>query len=430
MSSTTKMSLYSDYRRPMALLWLLSIAFTLLNSFRASRRRYGTSKEPTYSYVADDFPQYLPLGSAFDNLAEMVLEESPHFATTANTTKNWRDSIPPSLGYMKPLFLATRWAIPLFLTSKGSCREATRYIDSVLGSLLDTVPPEPTKEGTVPFIVNGEEFQTYYQVHGDLADGSLSPLIAVHGGPGLTHDYLGPIADISKSNPLQPVIFYDQLGNGKSSRLVGKPITFFSVQLYVDELANFWGGPLVAEFEVQFQLPGLKSLIITNSLFSMELTSQSFNERIDTLDNPDQIREDMGKMKTDVEAYRAAMMAFYSRYALRFVKEDPIPKELRILDTMIGDEETGEGGDPTVSDAMGPLTANWTIIGRIHLIRVPLFLITGKEDMVQSYVSEPYFWGVPGKVKWVEFQKSSHVPFWEEREKFMQLVGEWIRSVD
>ncbi|KAF6752129.1 proline iminopeptidase [Ephemerocybe angulata] len=346
---------------------------------------------------------------------------------------------------MKPLFLATRLAIPLFLTSKGSCREATRYIDSGFPCLLNTVPPEPTKEGTVPFIVNGEEFQTYYQVHGDLADGSLSPLIAVHGGPGLTHDYLGPIADISKSNPLQPVIFYDQLGNGRSSRLVGKPITFFSVQLYVDELGNLvnrlnlstyhllghsWGGPLVAEFEVQFQLPGLKSLIITNSLVSMELTSQSFNERIDTLDNPDQIREDMGKMKTDVEAYRAAMMAFYSRYALRFVKEDPIPKELRILDTMIGDEETGEGGDPTVSDAMEPLTANWTIIGRIHLIRVPLFLITGKEDMVQSYVSEPYFWGVPGKVKWVEFQKSSHVPFWEEREKFMQLVGEWIRSVD
>ncbi|KAF6752130.1 hypothetical protein DFP72DRAFT_906197 [Ephemerocybe angulata] len=95
------MTLYSNYRHPLAFLWLLNITFTIFNSFRASRWRYGTSKEPTYSYVADNFPQYLPLGSAFDNLAEMVLKESPHFATTANTTKNWRDSIPPSLGYVR-----------------------------------------------------------------------------------------------------------------------------------------------------------------------------------------------------------------------------------------------------------------------------------------------------------------------------------------
>ncbi|KAF6743911.1 proline iminopeptidase [Ephemerocybe angulata] len=299
-------------------------------------------------------------------------------------------------------------------------------------------------EGTVQFLINGEEFRTYYQIHGTIADDSLPPLIAIHGGPGYTHDYLGPLADIAKSNPLQPVIFYDQLGNGKSSRLTSKPPDFFSVRLYVDEIANLveklnltsyhilghsWGGPLAAEFEVQLQPRGLKSLVIANSLASMALVGKSFSERIDTLDNPEEVRAGMAKKKTDPKAYRAAMMALYGRYAIRFVKEDPIPKELRVLDTVLGDEETGEGGDPTVSDNMGPKTRNWTIIDRLPSIRVPLLLLTGKEDMLQGYASEPYFWRV-NKARWIEFQNSSHVPFWEEREKFMTTVNEWLQRLD
>lgn len=37
-------------------------------------------------------------------------------------------------------------------------------------------------------------------------------------------------------------------------------------------------------------------------------------------------------------------------YAVKYVKE--IPKELWVLDVVFGDEETGEGGDPTVAQNM------------------------------------------------------------------------------
>lgn len=70
----------------------------------------------------------------------------------------------------------------------------------------------------------------------------------------------------------------------------------------------------------------------------------------------------------------------------------------------------------------------WTIIGRLHRIRVPTLLITGKDDMCKHYCSEPYFWGVD-KIKWINFDQSSHLPFWEEREKYMKVVGTWLSDM-
>jgi proline iminopeptidase len=39
------------------------------------------------------------------------------------------------------------------------------------------------------------------------------PLVVVHGGPGGTHDYLEPLSALSDE---RPVVFYDQLGSGRS----------------------------------------------------------------------------------------------------------------------------------------------------------------------------------------------------------------------
>ena len=42
-------------------------------------------------------------------------------------------------------------------------------------------------EGTLPF----QGYQTYYRIVGDMNSGK-TPLLALHGGPGMAHDYLDP----------------------------------------------------------------------------------------------------------------------------------------------------------------------------------------------------------------------------------------------
>jgi L-proline amide hydrolase len=67
-------------------------------------------------------------------------------------------------------------------------------------------------EGFAPF----GEHRTWYRVTGDLAGGK-PPLVALHGGPGCTHDYIEAYADLAADG--RAVVHYDQLGNGKSTHL-------------------------------------------------------------------------------------------------------------------------------------------------------------------------------------------------------------------
>ncbi len=68
---------------------------------------------------------------------------------------------------------------------------------------------------------------------------------------------------------------------------------------------------------------------------------------------------------------------------------------------------------------------DWTIIDRLHLVRAPTFVINGRKDISQDFVVAPFFERI-SKVKWVTFENSSHTPFWEERERFMQLVRDFL----
>ncbi len=87
-----------------------------------------------------------------------------------------------------------------------------------------------SQEGYVPF----RGYQTWYRVTGSLASGPL-PLIVAHGGPGCTHDYVDSFKHIAALDG-RAVIHYDQLGNGKSTRLPDKGADFWTVSLFLDEL--------------------------------------------------------------------------------------------------------------------------------------------------------------------------------------------------
>ena len=52
------------------------------------------------------------------------------------------------------------------------------------------------------------DLETWYRVVGDLTPGSgKTPVVILHGGPGATHDYTEPIADLSRSG--RACILYD-----------------------------------------------------------------------------------------------------------------------------------------------------------------------------------------------------------------------------
>jgi L-proline amide hydrolase len=98
----------------------------------------------------------------------------------------------------------------------------------------------PTIEGEVDFHVPsaGKPCKTWYTVFGNLASG-VPPLVCLHGGPGVPHYYMLPLKNLVSTHGI-PVILYDQLGCGNSTRLPEKMgnIAFWTVELFLTELDN------------------------------------------------------------------------------------------------------------------------------------------------------------------------------------------------
>jgi len=287
----------------------------------------------------------------------------------------------------------------------------------------------PSEEGTLPFAYQGDAFETYYKVFGDLSNRTRTPLVVVHGGPGISHDYLLPISDLASTTNI-PIIFYDQIGNARSSHLKDKPTSFITIPLFLSELENLlahfnisdsfdllghsWGGVLGAEFAVGKQPSGLRRFIASNSLPDFALWQQSFQELAQTM--PKAVQTGLAVGMQDPTVFWDALQQFHGTYGCT-VK--PTPQEyLASMEYVFG-----PNGDPTVPNAH--ILRGWSIIDRLHLIQNPVLVINGRMDIAQDFVVEPFVDNIPN-VNWVTFEKSAHVPFYEEHDDYIKLVANFL----
>ena len=58
-------------------------------------------------------------------------------------------------------------------------------------------PEMPAKEGYVPF----RGYKTWYRIVGDHEEAGKLPLLCLHGGPGVPHDYLEPLEAMAANGP-------------------------------------------------------------------------------------------------------------------------------------------------------------------------------------------------------------------------------------
>jgi proline-specific peptidase len=220
---------------------------------------------------------------------------------------------------------------------------------------MHPVLPAPTVD-FAPFSYQGGAYKTWYTVYGDLKSGQ-TPLVVLHGGPGMSHDYMLALADLSAHSI--PVILYDQIGNGRSTRIHDKPATFWTIDLFIDELESLlkhlkidsafdlyghsWGGILSSEFCVRRQPPGLRHLVLADSLTSMALWNKSVGERTATL--PQEAQDKIAAGPGNITAFREGLDVLYGEYGCR-VK--PMPAEMAASLEL----NWGETRDRTVADAM------------------------------------------------------------------------------
>ena len=222
-----------------------------------------------------------------------------------------------------------------------------------------------------------------------------------------------------------------------------KGADFWQVPLLVDELDNLlrhlglpqgyhmlgqsWGGMLGAEHAVT-QPEGLRSLVIADSPASMALWLQEAN-KLRALLPPDvqaTLLRHEADGTTDSEAYQSAVRVFYDRHVCRIAW----PPELEASFAALGE-------DPTVYYTMnGPsefhcigTIKDWSIIDRLHRVRAPTLLISGRHDEATPAVVQPYA-DLIADVRWTIFEESSHMPHIEETERFLAVVRAFLADHD
>ncbi|KAG7097757.1 hypothetical protein E1B28_005078 [Marasmius oreades] len=285
-------------------------------------------------------------------------------------------------------------------------------------------------EGTlsVPFKVNGTVYKTWVFQHASPAVlPTARPLVVLHGGPGLTHDYMLPLTDLAAS---RPVVLYDQIGSGKSSHVASNDSTFnWGLDVFLQELDNVlsilnighdfdllghsWGGVMAAEYAVRRKNPGLKHLVFSDSLPSNELWDQSEGELLAAF--PEEVQSDLAVGFDDPVRYRKGLAAFF---AVHGCTVNPTPQGVNVSFDYLFE-------DPTSSIKMGAALTGWSIIDRLSQITVPTLVLNGAADISQDFVNQPYLDRIP-RVTHYKFEKSSHTPMWEERDEYMQVVGRFL----
>ncbi|KAK4504878.1 hypothetical protein PRZ48_002841 [Zasmidium cellare] len=298
-------------------------------------------------------------------------------------------------------------------------------------------------EGRAPFAVDGlpPSCETWYKVFGDLKDISKVPLFVLHGGPQAGHEYLLSLRDLH-----EPIIFYDQVGCGKSTTGLPEQTgdgSWWTSQLHCKELSNLiahlglehrpidvighsWGGMLASEWASdRVRAKNLRRLVLYSSLASIEGHVKGLEETRALLPQDVQSTIERGLKDQDFESpeLKDAMDVFLTGYvslSQPFPCDEVKPAFVNLATSKLHKIVWG----PHFLVPSG-LIRSWTSIPFLHQIQVPTLMTRGSVEYIPDSAMQPFFDLIP-KIKWITFENAAHFSHIEQREKFLTEVRHFL----
>ena len=301
------------------------------------------------------------------------------------------------------------------------------FIALLLGSCVS--PGLQPGEG----FVDVEGGRVWYRVVGS---GTDTPLLLLHGGPGVSSHYMNPLAGVAED---RPVVFYDQLGAGRSDQ--PDDPTLWTVDRFVRELdqvrtalgldeihilGHSWGTMLAVEYMLT-EPDGVHSLVLASPSISVERWSADAELLKQALSEQQQaaIERHEAAGTFDSDEYQQAMMAYYRLYLSR---SDPWPQDI---------ERTFESLNPAIYGFMwGPseFTATGTLkdFERAEALRelnLPILVTIGRHDEITVDTAR-YYQGLAPDAQLVIIEDAAHLTMQDQPEQYVEVVRDFLRKVD
>lgn len=287
----------------------------------------------------------------------------------------------------------------------------------------------PTREGLVA-VPGGRVFVR------QIGNGSGTPLLALHGGPGGVSCRFEVLAPLAAD---RPVIFYDQLGSGRSDRPTDT--TLWRVPRFVDEvtavrealgltqvhlLGHSWGGALAAEYLAAAKPAGIVSVVLSSPLLDTPRWIADANLLRAQL--PDSIRrvldEHEARGTLDAPAYQVATDTFYGRHVRRL----PVGNEPRCEGVAGNDTIYRQMWGPTEFLSTGSLKT-WTRAADLPSIAAPTLFIAGEFDEARPQTLDTFRATMPD-ARLVVIPGAAHAAMREKPTEYVGALRAFLAEVE
>jgi proline iminopeptidase len=269
-------------------------------------------------------------------------------------------------------------------------------------------------------------------------------VVLLHGGPGLTHEYLEAFDSYFPGAGIQ-YYYYDQLGSFYSDQ--PKDDSLWTLSRFVDEVEqvrkalglnknNFylyghsWGGILALQYALKYQ-QNLKGLIISNMMAS----APAYNDYAHKVLMPAMDQKALAEIlrlekegKTDDPQYMLLLMAnYYTKHILRMPPDqwpDPVLRALNhvnenIYTLMQGPSEMGLSGR----------LLNWDVSKELERIKVPTLMIGARYGTMDPKYMEWMSKQVQ-RGRYLYCPNGSHLDMYDDQKSYMTGVIKFIEDVD
>lgn len=267
--------------------------------------------------------------------------------------------------------------------------------------------------------------------------GKGEPIVLVHGGPGLFHDYFLPyMEELTKD---YQVVLYDQRGNGRSPVVIS-PETY-NFKLLIEDLealrkelgfkkfhllGHSFGGYIAMKYAIEYS-KNLKSLILVNSApAKREFFIKSVQKRAKKITPEDQKRiqqlmKDLNQNSGNIEALNT-LLEIMGKVSLH----DPKNAD-EILATMKLNETTGRNM-LRINKLQAGLLKNYDISDKISVIQCPTLVMDAESDFMVPESAE-FMKSKIKETQVVKLKKCGHYPFAENPKAFFKTLRKFLNHL-